>query len=90
MRVTIRKIGDSSAVLLPRTLLAELGVAEGDELAIAVVEGRIVLAPLGQEARAACALAAKTAEPRADDALAWAEPTHNEDERLDDRVIRRL
>jgi antitoxin component of MazEF toxin-antitoxin module len=90
MRVTIRKIGDSSAVVLPRTLLAELRVGEGDELAIAVVEGRIVLAPLGQEARAACALAAQTVEPPTHDALAWPEPTHNEDESLDDRVIRRV
>jgi len=88
VRVTIRKTGDTSTVVLPRTLLAQLGVAEGDELAIAVVEGRIVLAPLGQEARAASALAAQTREPRTDDALAWPEPTQNEDERLDDRVIR--
>ncbi|HEY5106189.1 MAG TPA: AbrB/MazE/SpoVT family DNA-binding domain-containing protein [Caulobacteraceae bacterium] len=89
MRVEIRKVGDSSGVILPKTLLAELGVVSGDVLDIAVVGGRIVLSPLGQEARAACARAATGARQSADGALAWPEPSSNEDERPDDRGLRR-
>ena len=64
--------------------------ADGDELAIAVVEGRIILAPLGAEVRAACARAATAAPAPREEPPSWSEPTNNEDDGLEDRAIRRL
>ncbi len=88
MRVEIRKVGDSAGVILGKTLLAELGVTSGDVLDIAVVGGRIILSPLGREARAACIRDASANYELADSAMAWPELSSNEDEPPDERGLR--
>lgn len=39
------KVGNSLAVTLPRDAVADLGLAEGDQVDVAVVEHRIVIGP---------------------------------------------
>lgn len=48
MNVTIRKIGNSEGVIIPKELLEQLGVQAGDELDIRVEHDRIYLALLWQ------------------------------------------
>jgi antitoxin MazE len=51
MRAAVRKLGNSSGVIIPKSLLAEAGVAVGDTLDLTLEEGRIVLAPVRCQAR---------------------------------------
>ena len=41
-RLKVRKIGNSLGVVLPKELLAQLGVSEGDELVVTKSPGRSV------------------------------------------------
>jgi antitoxin MazE len=72
MRATVRKIGNSSDVIIPKPILTQISVEVGDDLDLSLDEGRIVLAPAKQHPRAGWADAAKRiAEAR--DILVWPE-----------------
>ncbi|TCR92957.1 AbrB/MazE/SpoVT family DNA-binding domain-containing protein [Rhizobium sp. BK376] len=49
MNVTIRKIGNSEGVIIPKELLEQLGVQAGDELDIRVEHDRIYLEPVDKD-----------------------------------------
>ena len=81
MRARIRKIGNSSAVIISKPLLSEMGVTEGDDVDMSLVEGQLVLAPLKRRPRAGWAedsrrVAAVAEEP------AWPEFGNDEDSDL--------
>jgi antitoxin MazE len=73
MRAPVRKMGNSSGVILPKPILTQLGVEAGDDLDLSLDEGRIVLAPTKRHPRAGWADAAKRIAEAGDDALVWPE-----------------
>lgn len=83
MRVAVRRLGNSSGVIIPKSVLAEAGVAIGDSVDMSLEEGRIVLAPLRSRARAGWAAQSKAIADAGDDALAWPEFPNSDDDRFD-------
>lgn len=79
MRAAVRKLGNSSGVILPKSLLEEAGVAIGDPLDLTLEEGRIVLAPVERRARAGWGEASKKLALHGDDAPVWPEFGNAED-----------
>ncbi len=73
MRAPVRKMGNSSGVILPKPILTQLGVEAGDDLDLSLDEGRIVLVPAKRHPRAGWADAAKRIAEARDDALVWPE-----------------
>ena len=73
MRAPVRKMGNSSGVILPKPILAQLGVEAGDDLDLSLEEGRIVLVPAKRHPRAGWADAARRIAEAGDDALVWPE-----------------
>lgn len=73
MRVAVRRLGNSSGVIIPKSLLEETGIAVGDAVDMTCEEGRIVLNPLPRAARAGWAEASKSIAGAGEDALAWPE-----------------
>ena len=51
MRSAVRKLGNSSGVIIPKSLLRDLGVAAGDPVEVTVEAGRLVLIPVQRRAR---------------------------------------
>ena len=51
MRAAVRKLGNSSGVIIPKSVLDEVGVGVGDAMEMSLEEGRIVLAPVRRRAR---------------------------------------
>ena len=73
MRASLRKMGNSSGVIIPKPILAQIGVAAGDDLDLSVEAGRLVLAPAKRHPRAGWADAARRIVETGDDALVWPE-----------------
>jgi antitoxin MazE len=71
MRAPVRKLGNSSGVIIPKPILTQIGVEAGDDLDLSIDEGRIVLAPAKRHPRAGWADAAKRIAAAGDDALVW-------------------
>ena len=74
MRTALRKMGNSTGMIVPKAILSEIGSAIGEELDIKVENGRIVAAPVRGGVRAGWAEAA---------ALIGAEPDPEAEEWLD-------
>ena len=49
MKARISKWGNSLAFRVPRTMLAELGLSEGDNMEILVENGRLIISPVLRE-----------------------------------------
>jgi putative addiction module antidote len=49
MNVTLRKIGNSVGVIIPKEMLDRLGLKEGDELSIEAKDGGMVFKPTDEE-----------------------------------------
>ncbi|MGO8426126.1 AbrB/MazE/SpoVT family DNA-binding domain-containing protein, partial [Rhizobium ruizarguesonis] len=45
MHVTIRKIGNSEGVIIPKEVLKRLGLSSGDSIELREIEGNIQLVP---------------------------------------------
>jgi antitoxin MazE len=73
MRAIVRKLGNSSGVIIPKPLLGEVGVEVGDAFDVTLEEGRIVLAPVSRRPRAGWARASQEIAQAGDDALVWPE-----------------
>jgi antitoxin MazE len=82
MRAAVRKLGNSSGVIIPKSLLRDLGVAEGDPVEMTLEAGRIVLIPIKRRARAGWAEASHAIAEARDDSLVWPEFGTAEDETL--------
>ena len=81
MRSAVRKMGNSSGVIIPKPLLAQVGAKAGDDVEIDVEGGRIVIAPV-RHPRAGWAEAARALAETDDDAPIWPEFPNEEDEAL--------
>jgi antitoxin MazE len=82
MRTSLRKLGNSSAVIIPKPLLRQLGAEAGDEIELTLSEGRIVLAPIAAHPRAGWAEASKALAASGEDKLVWPEFGNEGDEDL--------
>jgi antitoxin MazE len=83
MRAAVRKLGNSSGVIIPKSLLSELGISAGDPIDLTAEEGRIVIEPVKLHPRAGWAEASKAIAAAGDDALAWPEFGNTADELLE-------
>ncbi len=83
MRSAVRKMGNSSGIIIPKPILAEIGAKTGDHVDIAVEGGRIVIAPLANHPRAGWAEASKEIARTGDDALVWPEFGNEDDASLE-------
>jgi antitoxin MazE len=82
MRTALRKMGNSSGVIIPKPFLAEIGARTGDDLDIAVEDGRIVIIATKRKPREGWAEASRAISEAGDDALAWPEFANEDDETL--------
>ena len=71
MHITLRKLGNSRAAVIPEALLAQVGMTDDAELK--VENGAIVLRPTKRTPREGWAEASQTVAADADEALAWPE-----------------
>lgn len=83
MRAAIRKMGNSSGVIIPKPILAQIGLEAGDDLDLSLDDDRIVLAPARRHPRAGWAEAAKRLAEAGDDALVWPEFGNADDSDLE-------
>ncbi len=82
MRSVVRKMGNSSGVIIPKPVLAALGASPGDAVEVTHQDDRIVIVPLRQTARAGWAEDAKAIAEAGDDALVWPEFGNRGDDEL--------
>jgi len=82
MRAAVRKLGNSSGVIIPKSLLRDLGMTEGDPVEITLEAGRIVLVLIKRRARAGWEEASRRIVAAQDDALVWPEFGNAEDKTL--------
>ena len=79
MRAAIRKLGNSSGVIIPKSMLAEVGLAAGDAVDLALEDSRIVITPQKKRPREGWAEASRAIAEAGDDALVWPEFANDED-----------
>jgi antitoxin MazE len=82
MRVALRKMGNSSGVIIPKPFLAEIGARSGEDLDISIEDGRIVIAAVAHRPREGWAEASRSVAEAGDDALAWPEFGNADDETM--------
>jgi antitoxin MazE len=80
MKTTIRRMGNSHGVLIPKPLLAELGLQVGDPVEMKVKKGRLVVAPCKKKLREGWAEAGKTLAAAGEGGLVWPEPGNGQGE----------
>lgn len=73
MLSALRKMGNSTGLIVPKAVLREAGVESGTTLDLVVENGRIVASPVRDDPRAGWAEAAAliAADPETDDEAAW-------------------
>ena len=71
MKTTLRKMGNSQGVLIPKPLLAEVGLQTNDPVDIKVKKGRIVIAPVERIPRAGWADDGKALRAAGEAGLQW-------------------
>jgi len=82
MRVALRKMGNSSGVIIPKPFLAEIGAQSGEDVEMALEDGRIIIAAAKRHPREGWAEASRDIADAGDDALVWPEFGNAEDETL--------
>jgi antitoxin MazE len=73
MRTAIRRMGNSQGVIIPKPLLAEIGVKTGDALDMKIERGKIVIAPTRRRPRQGWAEASKALAAAGEGGLIWPE-----------------
>jgi antitoxin MazE len=71
MKTTIRRMGNSQGVIIPKPLLAQVGLV--DEAELVVEKDSIVLRKPSRKVRAGWAEASRRVAEAGDDVLAWPE-----------------
>lgn len=51
MQTTLRKMGNSTGLIVPKAILDELGLASGAKIDVTISEGKVVAAPLPRKVR---------------------------------------
>jgi len=73
MRAPVRKMGNSSGVIIPKPILMQIGIEAGDDVDLSLDKDRIVLAPMKRHPRAGWRDASKLIAEAGDDVLVWPE-----------------
>ena len=73
MRSSIRKLGNSSGVIIPKSMLAEIGIAAGDAVDLSLEDSPIAITPIKRRPREDRAEAFREIAETGDDALVWPE-----------------
>jgi antitoxin MazE len=71
MRTAIRKLGNSSGVIIPKAMLAEIGLAAGDAVDLSLEDGRIAITPVKRRPREGWAAAFAEIGELGEEDLAW-------------------
>jgi antitoxin MazE len=71
MRATIRKLGNSSGLIIPKFMLAEIGVAAGDTVELSLEDSRIAITPVKRRPREGWVAAFAEIGELGDEDLAW-------------------
>jgi antitoxin MazE len=82
MRATVRKVGNSSGVIIPKSMLSEIGLAAGDPVDLTLDDGRIAIAPVKKRPREGWAEASWAIAEAGEDALIWPEFGNEGDDEL--------
>ena len=80
MEVAIRKMGNSQGVLIPKPILAQIGLEERADLQVR--DGVIEIRPLRRNPREGWAEDARRLVAQGDDALVWPEFANEGDDKL--------
>jgi antitoxin MazE len=84
MRASIRRVGNLAGIMLPKPVLAELGLAVGDDLSVFLEKGRVVVMPAqAHPRRAGWAEAAAAIAAAGDDQLVWPACGNGGDDQLE-------
>ncbi len=81
MRTSVRKMGNSSGIIIPKPILSELGVKAGDKVEMTLEGGRVILAPVARHPREGWAESARELAESGEE-LAWPEFGNLDDEKL--------
>jgi antitoxin MazE len=81
MRVTLRKMGNSSGVIIPKPFLTEIGAAGAVEMV--VEDGRIVIEAEKRAPRSGWSTASRELAEAGEDELVWPEFGNDDDETLE-------
>lgn len=74
MKSQVRKVGNSHGVIIPKPLLDEVGIVDGDVVTLKVnKKGRIVLSPVRAEVRAGWAADSKALAQAGEGGRVWPE-----------------
>jgi antitoxin MazE len=73
MKSAVRGMGNSASVIIPKSLLAEIGAKVGDVVELRADGGRIVIVPVRGHPRATWADDAMAIAEAGEDDLAWPE-----------------
>jgi antitoxin MazE len=80
MRVSLRRVGNSSGVIIPTPLLQQIGARPGGDVEIGVEDGRIVIAPVEHRRREGWAEASRRIAEAGEDQLIWPQIANADDE----------
>lgn len=80
MRTTIRKMGNSQGVIIPKPLLAQVGLK--DEAVMTIENDALVLRPVHRSPRKGWDEASRRIAEHGDDVLAWPEFASADDKHL--------
>jgi len=73
MRTAIRKLGNSSGVIIPKSMLTEIGLAAGDAVDLSLEDGRIAITPVKRRPREGWAEAFEEIGELGEEDRAWLE-----------------
>lgn len=73
MQTALRKMGNSTGMILPKPILKELGVESGSAMDVVVENGRVIATPVKRKVREGWAEAAAVvgAEPLTEEEREW-------------------
>lgn len=73
MQTALRKMGNSTGMILPRSILGQIGVTTGAAMDLKVEDGRLIVTPVKSDVRAGWAAdaAAIGNDVTTDDEAAW-------------------
>ena len=80
MKTAIRKMGNSQGVIIPKPVLAQVGLV--DEAVMTVEDNALVLRPVRRSSREGWGAASRRLAKHEDDALAWPEFANADDAHL--------
>jgi len=82
MRSAVRKMGNSSGIIIPKPMLAEIGMKAGDDVDLRIEGDRIVIAVIKPHTRAGWAEDAQQIAESGDDRLVMGEFGNDGDDQL--------